>query len=82
MKSILIALPRKPPCKANDSTRAPRTPVCNEGSDGGMFQYRNLWAVKRFIWMLLLLLVDVLSGVLLFGVYAVFSSLLSEVFWL
>jgi hypothetical protein len=27
MKSILIALPRKPPCKADDSTRAPRTPL-------------------------------------------------------
>jgi hypothetical protein len=27
MRSILIALPRKPPCKANFSTRAPRTPL-------------------------------------------------------
>jgi hypothetical protein len=35
-----------------------------------------------FFWMLLLLLVDVFSGVSLVGVYAVFLSLLSGVFWL
>jgi hypothetical protein len=33
MKSILVVLPRKPPCKANFSTRAPRTPSGRGGHE-------------------------------------------------